>query len=50
MLTGLGVLPAFADGATLAHVYASDVEEAEFLQASGYVEVPAFLVRVVRPV
>lgn len=41
---------AFADGATLAHAYASDVGEAEFLLTSGFVEVPSFLVRVVRPV
>jgi GNAT superfamily N-acetyltransferase len=41
---------AFADGAMLAHAYASDTDEAEFLQASGFIEAPALLVRVVRPV
>jgi GNAT superfamily N-acetyltransferase len=41
---------AFAGGAMLAHAYASDADEAEFLQASGFLEVPALVVRVVRPV
>ena len=43
-------MSAFADGATLAHAYAIDVGEAEFGLNSGFVEVPSFLVRVVRPV
>jgi hypothetical protein len=33
----------------LAHAYASDAEEAEFLQASDFLELPALVVRVVRP-
>ena len=41
---------AFADRAMLAHAHASDADEAEFLQASGFIEVPALVVRVVRPV
>jgi GNAT superfamily N-acetyltransferase len=39
---------AFADGAPLVHAYATGVTEAEFLQANGFIEVPALLVRVVR--